>query len=124
VPSYSVTVRHVPAISHHTTNYAAAKVGLGWGEKGVAGRGAPLILIESPRWTSSRMGPTSAIVALKPLPPDSEVSIGVNSETVPRCSTFGQSVGDGKGGGGRGVPIPVNMMGGGDGDDSLEIEMA
>jgi len=67
------------------------------------------------------MGPTSVIVALKPLPPDSEVSIWVSSDTVPRCSTFGQSVGDTEGG--EGVPIPVNMMGGGDGDErSLEIE--
>ena len=49
--------------------------------------GVPLMLIESPRWTSWRMGPTSVIVAEKPLPPDLEVSLGVKAEIVPKCST-------------------------------------
>jgi hypothetical protein len=50
-------------------------------------RVVPLILIESPRWTSSRIGPTSVIVAEYPSPPESDVSLGSNSEMVPRCST-------------------------------------
>ena len=45
------------------------------------------MLIESPKWTSSRMGPTSAIVAVNPLPPDDEVSMGVNADIVPMYST-------------------------------------
>jgi len=47
----------------------------------------PLILIESPKWTSSRMGPTFVIVAEKPLPPDIEVSRGIKEDIVPMCST-------------------------------------
>jgi hypothetical protein len=49
--------------------------------------GEPLMLIESPRWTSSRIGPTFVIVAEKPLPPDTEVSRGIKEDIVPMCST-------------------------------------
>lgn len=70
VPSYSVTVRQVPSVNI-----------VSWV------RQVPLIQIESPRWTSSRMGPTSVIVAEKPLPPDSDVSMGTNADIVPRPST-------------------------------------
>ena len=45
------------------------------------------MLMESPRWTSSRMGPTSVMVAENPFPPEEEVSRGVNEDTTPRCST-------------------------------------
>jgi hypothetical protein len=51
------------------------------------GGGEPLILIESPKWTSSRMGPTFVIVTEKPLPPDIEVSREVKEDIVPMCST-------------------------------------
>ena len=60
------------------------------------------MLIESPRWTSSRIGPTSVIVAEQPFPPDSEVSRESNEDTVPTCSTS-LTVEY------RGIPIPVNM---------------
>ena len=49
--------------------------------------GKPLMLIESPRCTSSRMGPTSVMVAEKPSPPEREVSRGINEDITPRCST-------------------------------------
>lgn len=55
--------------------------------------GIPLTLIESPRWTSSRMGPTSVIVAEKPLPPEVELSMGINEDIVPICSTGRQNDG-------------------------------
>ena len=50
------------------------------------------MLIESPRWTSSRMGPTFVIVAEKPLPPNTEVSSGINEDIVPMCSTIEVSI--------------------------------
>jgi hypothetical protein len=45
------------------------------------------MLMESPRWTSSRIGPTSVIVAEKPLPPELVVSSDVRADIIPRCST-------------------------------------
>jgi hypothetical protein len=45
------------------------------------------MLIESPRWTSSRIGPTSVIVAENPLPPELVVSSAVSADITPRCST-------------------------------------
>ena len=45
------------------------------------------MLIESPRWTSSRMGPTSVMAAENPFPPEEEVSRGVNEDITPMCST-------------------------------------
>lgn len=65
----------------------------------------PLMLIESPKWTSSRIGPTSAIVTEYPFPPDCEVSMGANSVIVPICSTGRQFMRLE-----RNLPIPVNMV--------------
>jgi hypothetical protein len=50
------------------------------------------------------MGPTSVIVAVNPLPPDDEVSMGVNADIVPICSTTVKTIG------GDDLPIPVNMV--------------
>jgi len=62
------------------------------------------MLMESPRWTSSRMGPTSVMVAENPFPPEEEVSRGTNEDITPRCSTrYHQSVRAGT------IPIPVNI---------------
>jgi hypothetical protein len=45
------------------------------------------MLMESPKWTSSRIGPTSVIVAENPLPPELVVSREVSADITPRCST-------------------------------------